>query len=262
MDEKEADFHRNRSSLQTNGFKSILGISILSYYSSWLPAFFDKSTVCPWEQSMNWDCFFPASEVEMSIRNPSTVWLRKKTQELSLEKSSSTAPSRRLCLCQLGLSHYKTQSPEELEGEVRELSSNTYHLWLRPEMNSLHARRSQVQWIGISQSWRIVVFRFILADRSYHRRRRNFKIISMVPRCSYHQKAPSLFRTIWVDIMMSWRMSQFYHPMATLRINQSTSRWAERGLKSHRRPHDQLVSIVQEQDLKIFAAYRLWPVPA
>ena len=34
-----------------------------------------------------------------------------------------------------------------------------------------------------------------------------------------------------------------------------TSRWAERGLKAHRRPHDQgLFGIVQGQDLKICAA--------
>ena len=42
-----------------------------------------------------------------------------------------------------------------------------------------------------------------------------------------------------------------------------TSRWAERGLKAHRRPHDQgLFGIVQGLDLKIFAVNQLTTLSA
>ncbi len=42
-----------------------------------------------------------------------------------------------------------------------------------------------------------------------------------------------------------------------------TSRWAERGLKAHRRPHDQgLFGIVQERALKIFAISQLMTLSA
>ena len=60
--------------------------------------------------------------------------------------------------------------------------------------------------------------------------------------------------------MMSFdECPQFYQPYDYVKKSiERTSRWAERGLKAHRRPHDQgLFGIVQGQDLKTFAVNQL-----
>ena len=65
--------------------------------------------------------------------------------------------------------------------------------------------------------------------------------------------------------MMSFdECPQFYQPYDYVKKSiERTSRWAERGLKAHRRPHDQgLFGIVQGQDLKIFVANQLMTLSA
>ena len=54
-------------------------------------------------------------------------------------------------------------------------------------------------------------------------------------------------------------MPQFYQPYDYVKNSiERTSRWAERGLKAHRRPHDQgLFGIVQGAGFKTFVANQL-----
>ena len=65
--------------------------------------------------------------------------------------------------------------------------------------------------------------------------------------------------------MMSFdECPQFYQPYDYVKKSiERTSRWAERGLKAHRRPQDQgLFGIVQGQDLKTFAVSQLMTLSA
>ena len=62
------------------------------------------------------------------------------------------------------------------------------------------------------------------------------------------EKAISIQNNLGSDIMMSFdECPQFYQPYDYVKNSiERTSRWAERGLKAHRRPHDQgLFGIVQ-----------------
>ncbi len=68
------------------------------------------------------------------------------------------------------------------------------------------------------------------------------------PKMFHHQKRPSYSEYLGSDIMMSFdECPQFYQPYDYVKKSiERTSRWAERGLKAHRRPHDQgLLGIVQ-----------------
>ena len=55
------------------------------------------------------------------------------------------------------------------------------------------------------------------------------------------EKAISIQNNLGSDIMMSFdECPQFYQPYDYVKKSiERTSRWAERGLKAHRRPHDQ-----------------------
>ena len=81
--------------------------------------------------------------------------------------------------------------------------SNTYHLWLRPgdeliaRAGGLHKFMNWDQPI-LTDSGGFQVYS--LADsRNITEEGVTFKTISMVPRCSYRQKKPSLSRTIWAQ---------------------------------------------------------------
>lgn len=79
------------------------------------------------------------------------------------------------------------------------------------------------------------------------------------------EKAISIQNNLGSDIMMSFdECPQFYQPYDYVKKSiERTSRWAERGLKAHRRPHDQgLFGIVQELDLKICVANQLMTLSA
>ena len=70
------------------------------------------------------------------------------------------------------------------------------------------------------------------------------------------EKAISVQNNLGSDIMMSFdECPQFYQPYDYVKKSiERTSRWAERGLKAHRRPHDQgLFGIVQGAGSKTFA---------
>ena len=92
-----------------------------------------------------------------------------------------------------------------------------------------------------------------------------FKNISMVHKMFLSpEKVHLLFRTnLGSDIMMSFdECPQFYQPYDYVKKSiERTSRWAERGLKAHRRPHDQgLFGIVQGagfEDLRRQSAHDL-----
>ena len=74
------------------------------------------------------------------------------------------------------------------------------------------------------------------------------------------EKAISIQNNLGSDIMMSFdECPQFYQPYDYVKKSiERTSRWAERGLKAHRRPHDQgLFGIGRGQDLKTFVANQL-----
>ena len=79
---------------------------------------------------------------------------KENTQEPVWEKSSlHKAPSRRLCLCQLGVPSY-CQDPvtRGVEGDGSGIIlSNTYHLWLRPEMNLSHAQVVSTKFMNWDQ---------------------------------------------------------------------------------------------------------------
>lgn len=77
------------------------------------------------------------------------------------------------------------------------------------------------------------------------------------------EKAISIQNNLGSDIMMSFdECPQFYQPYDYVKNSiERTSRWAERGLKAHRRPHDQgLLESYREQVLKIFVdnLHRIW----
>ena len=109
----------------------------------------------------------------------------------------------------------KTQSPEELKQMGSGIIlANTYHLWLRPG-DELIARAGGLH-------------KFMNWDQPI--------------------LAISIQNNLGSDIMMSFdECPQFYQPYDYVKKSiERTSRWAERGLKAHSRPHDQgLFGIVQ-----------------
>ena len=74
------------------------------------------------------------------------------------------------------------------------------------------------------------------------------------------EKAISIQNNLGSDIMMSFdECPQFYQPYDYVKKSiERTSRWAERGLKAHRRPHDQgLFGIVQGAGFEDLVVNRL-----
>ena len=71
------------------------------------------------------------------------------------------------------------------------------------------------------------------------------------------EKAISIQNNLGSDIMMSFdECPPFYQPYDYVKASvERTSRWAERGLKAHQRPHDQgLLVLCKVLALKIYAA--------
>ena len=76
----------------------------------------------------------------------------------------------------------------------------------------------------------------------------------------HRQKKLSLFRIIWLRHHDSFdECPQFYQPYDYVKKSPSVPppRWAERGLKAHRRPQTKVFGIVQGADLKICVANQL-----
>ena len=148
----------------------------------------------------------------------------------------------------------KTQSPEELkEMGSGIILSNTYHLWLRPgdeliaRAGGLHKFMNWDQAIltdsGGFQVYSLAETRNITEEGVTFKNHLNGQKMFLSP-----EKAISIQNNLGSDIMMSFdECPQFYQPYDYVKKSiERTSRWAERGLKAHRRPHDQgLFGIVQ-----------------
>lgn len=148
----------------------------------------------------------------------------------------------------------KTQSPEELKQMGSGIIlANTYHLWLRPgdeliaKAGGLHKFMNWDQAIltdsGGFQVYSLAEKRDISEEGVTFKNHLNGSKMFLSP-----EKAISVQNNLGSDIMMSFdECPQFYQPYDYVKKSiERTSRWAERGLKAHRRPHDQgLFGIVQ-----------------
>lgn len=148
----------------------------------------------------------------------------------------------------------KTQSPEELkEMKAGIILANTYHLWLRPgddlvaRAGGLHKFMNWDQPIltdsGGFQVYSLAEKRNITEEGVTFKNHLNGARMFLTP-----EKAISIQNNLGSDIMMSFdECPQFYQPYDYVKASiERTSRWAERGLKAHRRPQDQgLFGIVQ-----------------
>jgi len=163
----------------------------------------------------------------------------------------------------------KTQSPEELkEMGSGIILSNTYHLWLRPgdeliaRAGGLHKFMNWDQPIltdsGGFQVYSLADSRNITEEGVTFKNHLNGSKMFLSP-----EKAISIQNNLGSDIMMSFdECPQFYQPYDYVKKSiERTSRWAERGLKAHLRPHDQgLFGIVQGagfEDLRRQSAHDL-----
>ena len=148
----------------------------------------------------------------------------------------------------------KTQSPEELKQMGSGIIlANTYHLWLRPgdelvaKAGGLHKFMNWDQAIltdsGGFQVYSLAEKRNISEEGVTFKNHLNGSKMFLSP-----EKAISIQNNLGSDIMMSFdECPQFYQPYDYVKNSiERTSRWAERGLKAHCRPHDQgLFGIVQ-----------------
>ena len=146
--------------------------------------------------------------------------------------------------------------------------SNTYHLWLRPgdeliaRAGGLHKFMNWDQPIltdsGGFQVYSLADSRNITEEGVTFKNHLNGSKMFLSP-----EKAISIQNNLGSDIMMSFdECPQFYQPYDYVKKSiERTSRWAERGLKAHRRPHDQgLFGIVQGagfEDLRRQSAHDL-----
>lgn len=152
------------------------------------------------------------------------------------------------------LATVKTMSPEELESMgAGMILSNTYHLWLRPgsdiveEAGGLH---KFMNWNGsiLTDSGGFQVFslsdlRKIEEEGVHFRNHISGEKLFLSP-----EKAMHIQNQLGADIMMAFDECPPY-PAEHKYMKDSverTSRWAERCLSAHQRPHDQgLFGIVQ-----------------
>ncbi|WP_347105823.1 tRNA guanosine(34) transglycosylase Tgt [Streptococcus salivarius] len=148
----------------------------------------------------------------------------------------------------------KTQSPEELKQMGSGIIlANTYHLWVRPgdelvaKAGGLHKFMNWDQAIltdsGGFQVYSLAEKRNISEEGVTFKNHLNGSKMFLSP-----EKAISIQNNLGSDIMMSFdECPQFYQPYDYVKNSiERTSRWAERGLKAHHRPHDQgLFGIVQ-----------------
>ena len=164
----------------------------------------------------------------------------------------------------------KTQSPEELkEMGSGIILANTYHLWLRPgdelvaQAGGLHKFMNWDQPI-LTDSGGFQVYSLVQNKKNISEEGVKFKShldgreLFLNP-----EKAISIQNNLGSDIMMSFdECPPFYQPYDYVKASvERTSRWAERGLKAHQRPHDQgLFGIVQGagfEDLRRQSAHDL-----
>ncbi|WP_028596074.1 tRNA guanosine(34) transglycosylase Tgt [Paenibacillus assamensis] len=152
------------------------------------------------------------------------------------------------------LATVKTMSPEDLkEMEARIILSNTYHLWLRPgheiirEAGGLHKfmnwDRAILTDSGGFQVFSLSDMRKIEEEGVHFRSHLNGDKLFLSP-----EKAMEIQNALGPDIMMAFDECAPY-PADHAYVKHSlerTTRWAERCLESHARPHDQaLFAIVQ-----------------
>lgn len=152
------------------------------------------------------------------------------------------------------LATVKTMSPEELkEMGASIILSNTYHLWLRPgekiveEAGGLHRfmnwDRAILTDSGGFQVFSLGDLRRIEEEGVYFRSHLNGDPLFLSP-----EESIRIQNALGADIIMSFDECPPY-PAEREYVKKSlerTGRWAERGLKAHRRPHDQaLFGIIQ-----------------
>ncbi len=148
----------------------------------------------------------------------------------------------------------KGMSPEELKAlGAQIILSNTYHLFLRPghelveQAGGLHKfmnwDRAILTDSGGFQVFSLSEMRKITEEGVQFRSHINGDKLSLTPESATHVQ-----NSLGADIMMAFDECPPY-PASYEYVKQSTertTRWAERCLKAHRRPHDQaLFGIVQ-----------------
>ena len=167
------------------------------------------------------------------------------------------------------LATVKTLAPEELLSmDAGIILANTYHLWLQPgadivqEAGGLHAFQNWHKPIltdsGGFQVFSLSKMRKIEEEGVKFRDHRNGSPLFMSPEISIDVQ-----NKLGADIIMSFDECPPYpvtHDYMKKSVDR-TLRWAERGLKAHRRPDDQaLFGIVQGgafEDLRRYSAERL-----
>ena len=152
------------------------------------------------------------------------------------------------------LATIKGLSPEELKGMGADVVlANTYHLWLRPgedlvaEAGGLHKFMNWDKGIltdsGGFQVFSLSDMRKITEEGVHFRNHINGEKLFLSP-----EKAIHIENQLGADIIMSFDecppFDQSYDYVK--RSIERTTRWAERGLRAHQRPHDQaLFGILQ-----------------
>ena len=152
------------------------------------------------------------------------------------------------------LATIKGLSPEELKAMGADVVlSNTYHLWLRPgedlvaEAGGLHKFMNWDKGIltdsGGFQVFSLSDMRKIEEEGVHFRNHINGAKLFLSP-----EKAIQIQNQLGPDIMMSFDECPPFNQSHDYvkRSIERTTRWAERGLKAHQRPHDQaLFGILQ-----------------
>ena len=152
------------------------------------------------------------------------------------------------------LATIKGLSPEELKDMGADVVlSNTYHLWLRPgedlvaEAGGLHKFMNWDKGIltdsGGFQVFSLSDMRKIEEEGVHFRNHINGAKLFLSP-----EKAIQIQNQLGPDIMMSFDECPPFNQSHDYvkRSIERTTRWAERGLKAHQRPHDQaLFGILQ-----------------
>lgn len=152
------------------------------------------------------------------------------------------------------LATVKGLSPEELQAMGADIVlSNTYHLWLRPgedlvaQAGGLHTFMNWNKGIltdsGGFQVFSLSDMRKIEEEGVHFRNHINGEKLFLSP-----EKAIHIQNQLGPDIMMSFDECPPFNQTFDYvkRSIDRTTRWAERGLKAHQRPHDQaLFGILQ-----------------